>query len=88
MPSEISVVVSPMATGMGTSESSVPFAAVANCPAARSCSSIAAAGVFALEALRACDCAWEAAVSVDMPCSLRDGRTKVKGEASIASLSG
>ena len=39
-----------------TSEvSSIPLAAVANCPAARSCSSIAAVGVFALDALRACD---------------------------------
>ena len=43
--------------GACTSELWVPFAAVANCPAARSCSSIAAVGVLALEALRAWDCA-------------------------------
>lgn len=37
-----------------TSEvSSIPFAAVANWPAARSCSSMAAVGVCALDALRA-----------------------------------
>lgn len=37
---------------------SIPWAALANCPAARSCSSMAAMGVLALEALRAWDCAW------------------------------
>ena len=41
-----------------TSEFSVPFAAVANCPAAKPCSSIAAFGAFALAALRAWDWAW------------------------------
>ncbi len=41
-----------------TSEFPVSLATVANCAAASSCSSIAAAGVAAFWALRAWDCAW------------------------------
>lgn len=53
MPSYKSALVNGNNIESRTSELSVLFAAVANCPAAKSCSSIAAAGVFALDALRA-----------------------------------
>ena len=57
MPSRLSASGNDCRIETRTSELSVPFAAVANCPAAKSCSSMAAVGTFALEALRAWACA-------------------------------
>lgn len=45
----------------------MPFVAVVNYPTARSCSLMAAVGVFALEALRAWDCACKSQVSEHGP---------------------